>query len=134
MLTTTQLVEAQRAVRTLARVFRHKAPSLELDDMTQEALLRLWTMRDRFDNRVSVSTWASRVAANVFKNMVRKLSNRHAAYKTLGAVSRRHDDITPEEIYIAAQAARLYQAELTKPGNRQYRRRVAGQRVRAVLS
>lgn len=51
--------------RVLAQAYRMLGNRAEAEDVTQEALLRLWKIADRWDDRAQVSTWLYRVTSNL---------------------------------------------------------------------
>ncbi|MEV0715548.1 RNA polymerase subunit sigma-70 [Asanoa sp. NPDC050611] len=54
----------QRELR--AHCYRLAGNVADADELTQEAFLRAWRARDRFDGRASARTWLYRIATNLF--------------------------------------------------------------------
>ncbi len=61
------------APRVLAQAYRMLGNRAEAEDVTQEAMLRLWRIAPEWDaERAQVSTWLYRVAANLCTDRLRK--------------------------------------------------------------
>lgn len=68
-----RLLTARHAPRVFALAFRLLSDRSEAEDITQEAMLRLWRIAPSWeDGRGSVSTWLYRVASNLCLDRLRR--------------------------------------------------------------
>lgn len=81
-------VAAQRAAladlggflrRTLARGFGGQLSDAELEDLTQESLLRIHQQLDGFEQRSRFTTWAAAIAVNCAYSELRRRRHRHVS-------------------------------------------------------
>jgi RNA polymerase sigma-70 factor, ECF subfamily len=80
----------------LARSFARQLSDGDLDDLTQESLLRSYSRLDSFQNQSRFSTWACAIAVNCALSELRR---------------RRHQHLSLEETAAQASAALVQEAE-----------------------
>lgn len=65
--------------RSLARAFAGKLPESDLDDLTQESVLRIHERLGSFQQRSRFTTWAIAIAVNVAYSELRRRRHRHVS-------------------------------------------------------
>lgn len=63
--------------RSLARAFAGKLSEQDLDDLTQESVLRVHEKLGRFERRSRFTTWATAIAVNIAYSALRERRHRH---------------------------------------------------------
>lgn len=85
----------------LARSFARQLGDGDLDDLTQESLLRIHTKLDGFEHQSRFTTWATAIAVNCALSELRR---------------RRHRHVSLEDAAAQADAALVQEAELMGDG------------------
>lgn len=68
-----RMLTARLAPRVYAQAFRMLGVAAEAEDVTQDAMMRLWRIAPKWDaDRAQVSTWLYRVAANLCTDRLRQ--------------------------------------------------------------
>lgn len=108
-MTEAQLVTARPVVRAVAARYRNAG---DVEDLAQEALLRLWEHREDFTG-VDVSHFAARVTRRVCIDLARsRTRERDALDRIEGAGGYYPRGVaTPEETLIVSETARIFVAE-----------------------
>lgn len=65
--------------RSLARAFAGKLSEPELDDLTQESVLRVHERLGGFEQRSRFTTWATAIAVNIAYSALRQRRHRHVS-------------------------------------------------------
>jgi RNA polymerase sigma-70 factor (ECF subfamily) len=69
----------------LARSFARQLSDGDLDDLTQESLLRIHSRLDTFENQSRFSTWACAIAVNCALSELRRRRHRHLSLEDAAA-------------------------------------------------
>lgn len=69
----------------LARSFARQLSDGDLDDLTQESLLRIHSRLDSFENQSRFSTWACAIAVNCALSELRRRRHRHLSLEDTAA-------------------------------------------------
>ena len=107
MLTETQLVSIQPALRRMAWKFATSC-NMDVEDLTQEAALRLWDKRETFDHEPALA-WTHFHAGHLFLDLARRRTTERECLKAV-AVSFRNPTPTPEDYCLAEEVSRMYSA------------------------
>jgi RNA polymerase sigma-70 factor (ECF subfamily) len=86
--------------RTLGRAFGRELADGDLDDLTQDSLLRIYERLDTFEERSRFTTWAAAIAVNCAYSELRRRRHRHMSLDEAvrqGAASLMHREITHQE-------------------------------------
>jgi RNA polymerase sigma-70 factor (ECF subfamily) len=83
---------------SLARSFARQFGAGDLDDLTQESLLRIHSRLDSFDQQSRFTTWATAIAVNCALSELRR---------------RRHRHVSLDDAAVQTHAALIQEAELT---------------------
>jgi RNA polymerase sigma-70 factor (ECF subfamily) len=86
--------------RTLARGFGQKLSEGDLDDLTQESLLRILGRLDGFEERSRFTTWAAAIAVNCAYSELRRRRHQHVSLEDAmeqGAASLVQKEVTHRE-------------------------------------
>ncbi|HTQ06802.1 MAG TPA: sigma-70 family RNA polymerase sigma factor [Polyangiaceae bacterium] len=65
--------------RSLARAFTGKLSDQDLDDLTQESVLRIHERLGSFERRSRFTTWATAIAVNIAYSALRQRRHRHVS-------------------------------------------------------
>jgi RNA polymerase sigma-70 factor, ECF subfamily len=70
--------------RTLAKGFRHQLAGDDLEDLTQESLLRIHQKLDGFEGQSRFTTWAATIAVNCALSELRRRRHQHLSLEEAG--------------------------------------------------
>jgi RNA polymerase sigma-70 factor, ECF subfamily len=70
--------------RTLAKGFGRQLQDADLDDLTQECVLRVQQKVDTFAGQCRFTTWAATIAVNTAVSMLRKRAHEHVSIEEAG--------------------------------------------------